>query len=710
MILSLGIILQDASTNELWTSPAMIVAIIAALAAIASAIAAFMALKPQRIARKRGERIAASDGARVYPIEVIERATEFYVEPDSMSVDPGGVEQEMKKVMATRENLTEAVDRYLSMSDTYRYMFLLADSGMGKTAFMLNYYARNLERPERKRRPIVIIPLGIPDANERIAAVENKHRVTLFLDAFDEDTQAIDNHKKRIADLMHRCRDFARVLITCRTQFFPSDKEITRDTGIVRFSPVQAGVPKGNYEFWKVYLAPLTDNQVDRYLEKRYPFYKRGMRKKARTLVDKIPLLSVRPMLLTHIPDLIEQNREIRNASEMYEVMIDAWLVRESKWVDPEQLKPFSEKIALDIYKNAERRKAEYISMGELEQLASAWEISLQSWQLTGRSLLNRDAEGNWKFSHRSIMEYLVVKQIVAAPNSFEQLALTDQMQHFLLELSGLNAHKPLVEQFSAFQQVDPVLKRYIASCAIIEPATVKIDAGAFIMGSTTYSSEKPKHEVFLSEYEIGVYPITNMDYSFFLSATGHQMPEHWKKGKIPSGKELHPVVYVSWEDAQAYCSWLSAATGKNYTLPSEAQWEKAARGTDGRKYPWGNRWIKGYCNSGEDGDLDTSAVGAYAKGNSVYGCRDMAGNVWEWCHDWYDEEAYQKRSEKVKDPEGPVSGSHRVLRGGAFFDDLQDVRCAYRSNLNPYARNSVVGFRIIMLPSRMEYEKTDGR
>ena len=234
------------------------------------------------------------------------------------------------------------------------------------------------------------------------------------------------------------------------------------------------------------------------------------------------------------------------------------------------------------------------------------------------------------------------------------------------------------------------------------EPELVRIPAGPFLMGSNEGpDNEQPQHTVELSAYWIGKYPVTNAEYQVFVLKAGHHSPNHWDGDAYPEGKGDHPVVYVSWEDATAYCTWLSEKTGKNYRLLAEAQWEKAARTDDGRIYPWGNDWDAARLNSDQGKRGDTSSVGQYSPdGDSPYGCADMAGNVWEWCADWFDKVEYKRRVDgAVVDPEGPQKGEHRVLRGGTFNDYINNVRCAARNNENPLKSNYHVGFRIVLLP-----------
>jgi formylglycine-generating enzyme required for sulfatase activity len=153
--------------------------------------------------------------------------------------------------------------------------------------------------------------------------------------------------------------------------------------------------------------------------------------------------------------------------------------------------------------------------------------------------------------------------------------------------------------------------------------------------------------------------------------------------------KEDHPIVNVSWVDAKAYCDWARVS------LPTEAQWEKAARGVDGRKYPWGNEWDPGKCVNSVGGNRpgSTTSVGSILSGASPYGVLDMAGNAWEWCADWYDPNYYKMAPER--NPTGPPSGQFRALRGGSWGNSYAGYfRAADRFGCDPAGRNHGLGFR----------------
>jgi formylglycine-generating enzyme required for sulfatase activity len=221
----------------------------------------------------------------------------------------------------------------------------------------------------------------------------------------------------------------------------------------------------------------------------------------------------------------------------------------------------------------------------------------------------------------------------------------------------------------------------------------ILIPGGTFLMGSTQegvqqaaswcgcdpsrFEDELYMHEVYVSSFYIEKYEVTNEQFMAFVEATGYETdaekkPEaHTWRTEFTPGKENHPVVWMSWNDANAYCAW----AGKR--LPTEAEWEKAARGTDGRLWPWGNDWDNSRLNMGETRRKTTTEAGSFPNGASPYGVMDMAGNVWEWVNDWYGSTYYQQG--KDRDPMGPESGEDRVLRGGAFNNGIQDVRTANR-------------------------------
>ncbi len=231
----------------------------------------------------------------------------------------------------------------------------------------------------------------------------------------------------------------------------------------------------------------------------------------------------------------------------------------------------------------------------------------------------------------------------------------------------------------------------------------VRIPAGEFLMGSdpqvdkAAQDLEQRQHGVYLPEYSIGKYPVTAGQYAVFARATRREVAGQ-------QGGPDHPVVNVTWDDAQVFCRWLSQRSDLAVRLPSEAEWEKAARGTDGRIYPWGDEPpSEERCNFG-DSVKATTPVGTYPAGASPYGILDMAGNVWEWTNTlWHPsgERTSFRYPYNARDGREDLSASGlRVLRGGAFLVDAGYVRCACRYWFDPVFRDRYVGFRVVASPS----------
>lgn len=214
----------------------------------------------------------------------------------------------------------------------------------------------------------------------------------------------------------------------------------------------------------------------------------------------------------------------------------------------------------------------------------------------------------------------------------------------------------------------------------------IEIPSGDFTMGANDGESvEKPARQVTLTKYYISQYEVTVVQFKRFCEARGRPMPAQpsWSQG------DNFPVVNVSWEDALAYCDWAGLR------LPTEAEWERAARGTEGRRYPWGNEWDASKCNSKEKGDgFDfATPVGNFPQGVSPCGACDMAGNVSEGCQDWFFEN-YYKVSMPVN-PKGPLMGKERVVRGGGWDSLAKEFRATNRGKIRPEAKSESFGFRV---------------
>lgn len=256
------------------------------------------------------------------------------------------------------------------------------------------------------------------------------------------------------------------------------------------------------------------------------------------------------------------------------------------------------------------------------------------------------------------------------------------------------------------------------------------IPAGEFTMGNPpgddAFDDESPQRRVYVSAFWMDRYEVTNEEYKTFVRATAHRVPENvspqvtvWERGDPLPGIDRHPVINIGWTDADDYCRW----AGKR--LPTEAEWEKAARGTDARRYPWGNEWELTLANSasywarrtvefktredwhafwiagegallsrehGVKGEVLTLPVGSFQDGASPYGLHDMAGNASEWVSDWYEPYFFLRGS--LSDPTGPERGILKVMRGGSWLKPARNLRTGDRDYGDLQTRPSGTGFR----------------
>jgi formylglycine-generating enzyme required for sulfatase activity len=261
-------------------------------------------------------------------------------------------------------------------------------------------------------------------------------------------------------------------------------------------------------------------------------------------------------------------------------------------------------------------------------------------------------------------------------------------------------------------------------------PKFVAIPAGGFLLGTPerdlsalakayggtreSYREESPRHTLTLPAFEIARVPVTNALYAAFVAAGGTPAPSTWHAPQPPVALADHPVVDVSWEQANAFCEWLNqeienvkskiekphVADASNFLilnsqfsirLPTEAEWERAARGIDGRTFPWGDTWDAARANTRESGLAGTTPVGAYPTGASAAGCLDLAGNVWEWTASL--DLRYPYAADDGR--EDPRAAGRRILRGGCYANPYGFARCACRFRLLPSVRNPFMGFRI---------------
>lgn len=363
----------------------------------------------------------------------VERATRYYIQTKFQNVSPTADEEPGKSHIASAKDLL--IPMFLekvfknNRTDT-KYYLILADAGMGKTTFMINLFLSYTARPIRnlfgwnENQKMKLFPLGSPDIWKDIEKIENKRDTILLLDAFDEDIKAVDDYDVRMKEIIEATKEFKEIVITCRTQFFPSDKEIPDDTGYATF-----GGDQSPQRFQRVYLSVFDDKDVNKYLKKRFSFFQGSKRKKAFEIVKKSPNLVMRPMLLSYINDLVEADRNFTYSYEIYEALIEKWIERESKKHGirkkygseekyRELLLNFSRRLAINLYEKKDERGGYFITRNYFVKNTNGLQITdvddygMTETEIRSKSLLNRNAEGKYKFSHKSILEYFLAKEL----------------------------------------------------------------------------------------------------------------------------------------------------------------------------------------------------------------------------------------------------------------------------------------------------------
>lgn len=240
----------------------------------------------------------------------------------------------------------------------------------------------------------------------------------------------------------------------------------------------------------------------------------------------------------------------------------------------------------------------------------------------------------------------------------------------------------------------------------------VLISADEFVIGSDpsvdpfAQTEEFPQHRLYVADFYMMRYPVTNAQYKLFVDMTAHRPPYFWPGGAFPAELADHPVVGVSFYDCVDFCLWSAQTTGLPLRLPTETEWEKAARGTDARLFPWGNAWDRARCNYAHGGRpaVSTAVYQFSPLGDSVYGVADMVGNVHEWCASLFGPYPYDPADgreqlmaalESLKPPSGPAAADRLVIRGGSRRLGKQNSRCACRSWATPSHRSDDTGFRL---------------
>jgi formylglycine-generating enzyme len=232
---------------------------------------------------------------------------------------------------------------------------------------------------------------------------------------------------------------------------------------------------------------------------------------------------------------------------------------------------------------------------------------------------------------------------------------------------------------------------REFERAAFREPALIEIPEGWFLMGSSFgQDCERPIHRVWIDSFFLAATQVTNAEYAHFLRETAHDPPPFWNDKNF--NHPLQPVAGVSWFDADRYCRWLASQTGRQYCLPTEAEWERAARGNlEQNEFPWGNEPPQSLPDYATRWQTGPEPIAHYAPNS--FGLYDICQNVHEWCSDWYDSNYYASSPER--NPRGPESGNRKASRGGSWRHHVKVARCSARSSIPPEFHYADYGFRV---------------
>ena len=639
-----------------------------------------------------------------FDYKMVERATKIFIPTQFQNASPARQAEPGDSLpFVSRSPLIPHFikNAFNKKKDSERFYLVLADSGMGKTTFMINLYIRyqgffNWRRNHNMR----LLRFSHPDTMKEIQAIkpEEARNTILLLDALDEDPHIVSRDPNisdeeafdhRVDEIVAATLNFSDVVISCRTQYFPRQENNPYEIKVKRPDG------KGYYILNKLYLSPFTDQEVKKYLNKKYgwaPFVNKGKKKRALQIVQQSRDLVVRPMMLSYIDFLVEDGKGYQSVYAIYETLIEKWLIREAekrKYLSDRDafirnLRQVSRQTALAIYYKWMAINEMFLTKAEAVSIAVANSIDLKPEEITGQSLLTYDGAGNWKFAHKSILEFFLAKE-----------ALENGAFFRAMQFSGMDMAKKFVDEK-------------------LGASLIFVEEGEFIRGG----EENIPHKVLLQSFFIGKYPVTQLEYA---RVTGKN-PSRFK------GNDHHPVETVSWVEAIAYCNqlnqqlglpnaydadgnWLDAdgkptqdfARVRGFRLPTEAEWEYAARG--------GNQ-SKGHVFAGSD-DVDEVAWHVNNSGNTAHsvgqkkpnelGLYDMSGNVWEWCHDLYDGNYYEQCKAKgvVRNPTGPESfrGLTRVFRGGSFNSVKRNCMLTTRGSDPAGLFEKGLGFRLVFVP-----------
>ena len=384
----------------------------------------------------------------------------YYIPTRGQDIDPCNEEEirENNGKYNTEELIPFLCKRAFSEESFGKHYIILADSGMGKTTFLVNLYRQYVLKNRfwsRDRMNMRFIPLSSETCMEQIQKIDNQGKTILLLDALDESKDAMINCDAFLKELLKHTENFYRIVITCRTHFFSNADNEPENTGLIR-----VGTGDKNLKFTKKYITPFTDREVNDYLRKRFRF-QFEMQQKAKEIVNKVPAIMARPLILNWIDCLLETDDQLHFTYEIYKTIIDRWINREPEALTKGRLFVLSQRIAVWMMIHA----TTCVPSAVVEGMAAEKEIDLLPIVAKSRSLLNRNSNGDYKFAHRSFLEYFLSEQIFYSgrfPENENYLHSMSGFRRFFIERLEHGAVHAMVEDARYFTKRPPKFRELL--------------------------------------------------------------------------------------------------------------------------------------------------------------------------------------------------------------------------------------------------------
>jgi formylglycine-generating enzyme required for sulfatase activity len=647
-----------------------------------------------------------------------EELARLYVEPHLQERSPSG--QKGVPPPVPRQPAFALLNEFLGSGplqtgDHSHQLFLLAEAGMGKTSLLLLLKLLFLSGSWPQGCRCELLRIG-PDTLAQLAAMKKKGGTILLLDGLNHDRTARRRLQERLLELLAAGAEFRRVIMTCRTHFFPDIQVDRAGRQLIQ------GLEGCNCPV--LHLSPF-DSQQMRELLRRQLAARSGClglqgfgagRQRLRDALDlagQIPLLRQSPLFLGQIDMLLaaepSQAQDIRS---LCHALFQQWLKQCRQRLQAAQADnhlPDAEEMLNNCIKIAcwlEKRNKPAITALELRKLfcRNSPHCWLELLPPDQNALLEKASNGSFRFRHAVFREFLLACALTEEPPPFP-VRSTDLLVHFLELAGGVSKHLGGldVSSFYPHRYVEQHGARLVWQEQFSRrrgrtqrgPELIILPGGRFLMGDQSDKGQenaRPAHEVELDSFGIGRFPVTFAEYDEFCLATGRARPrDHgW-------GRAQRPVINVSWQDAVDYCAWLIRQTGRHYRLPTEAEWEYACRAGSRTDYCFGNEaeQLNEHAWHVRNSEGRTQPVGG--RQANAWGLHDMHGNVWEWCADWYAKDCYT--CEPVRNPlgAGAEQGAGRVLRGGSWDSSAKFVTSHFRFCLSPGLRLIRAGFRVAL-------------